>query len=48
MKQLGAVLKAYGYDFGAVWNDLPEKIKDLLWYAVKKNFLLSMKICREK
>ena len=33
MKQLGAVLKAYGYDFGAVWNDLPEKIKDLLWYG---------------
>lgn len=25
MKQLGAVLKAYGYDFGTVWNDLPEK-----------------------
>lgn len=33
MKQLGAVLKAYGYAFGAVWNDLPEKIKDLLWYG---------------
>ena len=29
----GAVLKAYGYDFGTVWDDLPEKIKDLLWYG---------------
>lgn len=33
MKQLGAVLKAYGYGFETVWNDLPEKIKDLLWYG---------------
>lgn len=31
MKQLGAVLKAYGYGFDTVWNDLPADLQDLLW-----------------
>lgn len=31
MKQLGAVLKTYGFDFDTVWNDLPEHIKEILW-----------------
>lgn len=31
MKQLGAVLKAYGYGFDTVWNDLPADIQNLLW-----------------
>lgn len=31
MKQLGAVLKAYGYGFDTVWNDLPDDIQNLLW-----------------
>lgn len=31
MKQLGAVLKTYGFDFATVWNDLPEHVKEILW-----------------
>lgn len=31
MKQLGAVLQAYGFDFDTAWNKLPAKLQDLLW-----------------
>lgn len=31
MKQLGAVLAAYGYDFDSTWDSLPEKVQKLLW-----------------
>lgn len=31
MKQLEAVLAAFGYDLDTVWDDLPDKIKNLLW-----------------
>ena len=31
MKQLGAVLTAYGYDYNTKWNDLPAEMQELLW-----------------
>ncbi len=31
MKQLGAVLSAYGYDFDSTWDSLPEEVQRLLW-----------------
>lgn len=31
MKQLEAVLKAFGYSLDTVWNDLPDKVQTLLW-----------------
>ncbi|MCQ2380880.1 MAG: excinuclease ABC subunit UvrA [Acidaminococcaceae bacterium] len=31
MKQLGAVLKAYGYDLDTAWNDLPKQVQNDLW-----------------
>lgn len=31
MKQLEAVLTAFGYNLDTVWDDLPEKVQNLLW-----------------
>ena len=31
MKQLGAVLSAYGYDFDSTWDSLPKEVQKLLW-----------------
>lgn len=31
MKQLGAVLAAYGYTYDNTWNDLTPEVQDLLW-----------------
>lgn len=31
MKQLEAVLAAFGYALDTVWDDLPDKVKNLLW-----------------
>lgn len=31
MKQLAAVLETYGYNLDTTWNELPEKMRQLLW-----------------
>lgn len=33
MKQLGAVLKHYGYSLDTKWNDLPKDIQEILWHG---------------
>ena len=49
MKQLGAVLAAYGYSYDTKWNELSPEMQQLLWDgAGESKFKFMYENCREK